>query len=280
MSRHSSRDPETDPAATLGRQLRRLRLAAGFSTQETLAARLGYGQDVVSKAETGAQPPTGEVFALWLEACQASDELREILTDLHTLARKAHGPIPQFIEKWFAAEGEAEFLRLWALWIFPGVLQVKEYALAMYDLPGIDKDEAAATVAVRLKRQSILDGPDPVQVIAILDESVLYRRIGSPQVMAKQLTHLLEVSERPNVTIQVARGTGAYWGLVGEFQIASGDGMPDTLLMPGVEDQTMEDRRLSRKALILFEKLRGHALNVGESRAVLMEARDHWNSQQ
>jgi hypothetical protein len=47
-----------------------------------------------------------------------------------------------------------------------------------------------------------------------------------------------------------------------------------------VEDQTMEDPTLARKALILFEKIRGHALNVGDSRAVLMEARDHWKSQQ
>jgi hypothetical protein len=160
------------------------------------------------------------------------------------------------------------------------MLQVEEYALAMYDVPGIDRDEATATVAVRLERQSILDGPDPVQVITVMDESALYRRIGSPPVMAKQLIHLLEISERPNVTIQVVRGTGAYWGLSGAFNIASDDETPDILLMHGVEDQTMEDRTLTRKALILFEKLRSHALNVGESRAVLIEVRDHWQSQQ
>jgi len=71
-----------------------------------------------------------------------------------------------------------------------------------------------------------------------------------------------------------------YWGLVGSFSIASHEGAPDTLKMLAVEDQTMEDRTLTRKAAILFEKIRGHALNVGDSRVILREARDQWNSQQ
>jgi hypothetical protein len=73
---------------------------------------------------------------------------------------------------------------------------------------------------------------------------------------------------------------GAYWGISGPFQIASGPEIPDTLLMLAVEDQTQEDLTLARKALTLFEKVRGHALNVEDSRAVLMEAREHWYSQQ
>jgi hypothetical protein len=36
------------------------------------------------------------------------------------------------------------------------MLQVREYAEAMYDLPGLPKDEASETVALRLRRQSII----------------------------------------------------------------------------------------------------------------------------
>ena len=50
--------------------------------------------------------------------------------------------------------------------------------------------------------------------------------------------------------------------------------------MWAVEDQTTEERKLTRKAAILFEKIRGHALNVGDSRVILREARDQWNGQQ
>jgi acetyl-CoA acetyltransferase len=131
-----------------------------------------------------------------------------------------------------------------------------------------------------MERQSIMDEPDAVQVMAVLDEAVLYREIGNPEIMARQIGHLLDMSERPNVTIQVARGTGAYWGLAGAFEIASGSANPDTLVTLGVEDQTTEDRAITRKHLILFEKIRSHALNAGDSRAALVEAREHWNSQQ
>ena len=51
------RDPETNPAAFLGGELRRARVAAGFSSQDALAARLGFDRTVIAKAETGLGPP-------------------------------------------------------------------------------------------------------------------------------------------------------------------------------------------------------------------------------
>ena len=280
MARPNSRDAGEDPAAAFGEQLRRLREDAGFSTQQALAARLGRSVDVVTKAETGAQPPSNDVFESWMDICQVPESERTTLRSMLTIARKFRGPIPQFIHRYLEEEERSEFLRLWSIILVPGLLQVEEYALAMYDLPGIDQEEAAATVGVYMDRRSIIDGPDAAQVIAVLDESVLYRCIGTPEIMVRQLDHLLEMAQRPNVTIQVARGTASYWGLVGSFNIASSEGSPDTLLMRAVEDQTVQDRTLTRKALILFEKIRGHALNIGDSRAVIMEARRHWESQQ
>jgi ribosome-binding protein aMBF1 (putative translation factor) len=51
------RDPETNPAAFLGGELRRARVAAGFSSQDALAAKIGFDRTVVAKAETGERPP-------------------------------------------------------------------------------------------------------------------------------------------------------------------------------------------------------------------------------
>jgi hypothetical protein len=160
------------------------------------------------------------------------------------------------------------------------LLQVEEYAQAMYDLPGMDADKAAETVAFRMERQAILSGEDPVQVSIVLHQSVFYLLMGTPAVMVKQLDRLLEASVMPNVTIQIARGKGAYWGLAGAFEIACAHGKPDTVVMQAVEDQTREDHALTRQAAIMFEKIRSNALNVEDSRAVMMEAREHWNSQQ
>jgi hypothetical protein len=112
-----------------------------------------------------------------------------------------------------------------------------------------------------------------------LHEAVLYHLIGSPEVMARQMDHVLQLMELPNVAVQVARGKGAYWGLSGAFDLASGPEIPDTLNMLAVEDVPSLDPTISRKALTLFEKVRSHALNVEDTRAAIMEARTHWDSQ-
>ena len=69
------RDPETNPAAFLGGELRRARLAAGFSSQDALAVKLGFDRTVVAKAETGERPPTVDVLSAWCQACGLDDEL-------------------------------------------------------------------------------------------------------------------------------------------------------------------------------------------------------------
>jgi transcriptional regulator with XRE-family HTH domain len=279
MTRNSP-DPDKTPAGKLAKHLRLIRQAAGFPTQGPFATRLGVSNDLISKIETGKHVPTRDIFHAWLDLCGVTEEARGYLTDIWILAREAHGSIPQFIEKYFQAAEKATFLRFWALLLVPGPLQAREYAEAMYDLPGMDKDQAAERVAIRMERQSIIDGPDAPEIIAVLHEAVLSFCMGSPEVMVAQLDHLLQMSQRPNVTIQAVRGRGAYWGLSGPFQIASGPEIPDTLLMLAVEDQTNEDPTLARKALTLFEKVRGYALNVEDSQAVIMEARTHWQSQQ
>ncbi len=89
------RDPETDPRAFLGNELRRARVAAGFGSQDALAARLGFDRTVITKAETGERPPTPEVLAAWCTACGLDDEL---LGRFSKLARAADGPIPAWFQ--------------------------------------------------------------------------------------------------------------------------------------------------------------------------------------
>jgi hypothetical protein len=57
--------------------------------------------------------------------------------------------------------------------------------------------------------------PDPPEIWAVLDETVIQRPVGGPEVMHGQLRHLIEVAERPNttVTLQVLPlSTGAHPG--------------------------------------------------------------------
>lgn len=59
----NDRDPRSDLGAWLGEELRRARLAAGYSSQDRLARELGFDRTVIAKAETGARPPSEDVAA-------------------------------------------------------------------------------------------------------------------------------------------------------------------------------------------------------------------------
>jgi transcriptional regulator with XRE-family HTH domain len=280
MPRPNPRDPETDLGAALGEALRDLRIDAGFRTQDDFAKASGYAREGISRVETGDTLPGATMFTDWLDACQAPPRERKLLSRQLALARKARGPIPQFIQKWFANEAQASFLRLWGLLVIPGQLQTREYAHAMFLVGGTAEEEAAEQAGIRISRQAIYAGPDPAHVTAVIHERALYFLVGMPEVMVGQLQHLLELSTRSNVVLQVVRDTGYFPGIRGPFALASGETIPDTLLMLAIEDQTMEDTALTRKAGALFEEIRGYALSVADSRALILEAIRRWSQQQ
>ena len=284
-------EPDDNSAAVrLGEELRLLRIAAGYPSIQALATRInGYGESLIAKVEQGRRTASRQLFPAWLDACAIhivdktpvlTDGYRRALTALWEIALKREGPIPEFIELWLGREAAAAFLRLWALNVLPGLLQTYDYAHAMFTLSGLDEDEAAEKATARIQRQAILDGPDATQVTAIIYEPVLYCLLGTPEIMAKQLTHLLEMSRRPNLVIQVVRDTGYFPGRRGQFEIASGPKITDTMVMWGVEDQTMDDPVVVGKAAALFERIRGYSLTIEESRALIQEARQRWQSQQ
>jgi len=271
-------DPESNPAAFLGAELRRARLAGGYSSQEALAAKLGYDRSVIAKAETGERPPTPDV-ADALESELFPDGPSGFVARLAKLARRADGPIPSWFESWLEAEREAHVLRLWSPVLIPGLLQTAEYAHALFVASGLGGEAAQEHVTVRLDRQTILDRPNLPHVVVVLDESVLHRLIGSPLVMTDQLAHVAEVGRRPNVSVQVIpSGTGANAGLSGAFDLASGDGAPDVLRMEAVEDVTAETRSLVRKAANIFDRVRADALPRAASRTLILEAAERWKT--
>jgi transcriptional regulator with XRE-family HTH domain len=271
------RDAETSPAAFLGDELRRARLAAGYSSQDALAVRLGFDRTVIAKAETGQRPPTADVLAGWAQACGLDADL---FGRLAIMARRADGPVPTWFEDWLEAEGEAQSLRIWSPTLIPGLLQTADYARALFLAAQTDtsEDVIAALVAARLERQAILNRADPPDVVVVLDEAVLLRLIGTPQIMHDALAHLAEMSRRPCVVVQVIpSGNGANAGLAGAFDIDSADGMPETLRTEAVEDVTTEKRSLVRKAAVAFDRVRGDALPREASRELIMKvAEERW----
>lgn len=267
-------DARTNPKVFLGERLRRARVAAGFTSQDALATKLGYDRTTVTKAETGERVPTLDAIKAWCEACGLDAEL---YADLAELARSSDGPIPAWFEDYLEAERDAHTLRMWQPLIVPGPLQTADYARALFVAARHDPAKVEEMVTARLGRRKVFERPDPPHAVVVLWEPVLHHLIGSPAIMHDQLADLAAMAA--TIQIQVvpsARAGNA--GLSGGFTIASCDGAPDVLRMEGVQDVTEERRSFVRDAAIVFDLLRGDALPCDQSQTVIQEAAEAWNN--
>ncbi len=82
------------------------------------------------------------------------------------------------------------------------------------------------------------------------------------------------------MVIQVVPDAGYFAGDEGPFEIASGPGISDTVIMVALEDHTSDEPSVAGKAIALFEHIRGYALTVAESRKVMTEAIEQWKARQ
>ena len=170
------------------------------------------------------------------------------------------GPYPRWAEDWMRAENEAVTLRIWQPLIIPGLLQTAEYARALFlgDRSDLGDDALDRLVAARLERQRIFDRDDPPHVSVLLDESVLHRLIGTPQVMHDQLVRVAEMSARSHISVQVVPGSvGAHPGLAGAFMIAGCEDKPDIMYIDavgGTDDGAQRSRSQIRYSIRPHQK--------------------------
>lgn len=90
--------------------------------------------------------------------------------------------------------------------IVPGLLQTPGYARGLHEgsMPAeYTPERADELIEVRIRRQQVLNREPPLQLRVVLDEAVLHRVVGGPDVMAEQLAHFTVIAKRPNVTLQV-----------------------------------------------------------------------------
>jgi len=266
------------PRQFLGKELCRARVAAGFSSQQALADQLRFERTTVAKVESGDRVPSDPVLTAWATACNLDVEHYQRLAEL---ARAADGPVPAWFEDYLEAERAAQSLLIWSPIVIPGLLQTGEYARVLLLAQQTDTSDEAidALVGARLDRQAIFDRADPPDVSVVLDEAVLHRLIGMPAVMHDALVHVAEMALRPFIVVQVVPAAkGANAGIGGAFDIASADGMPDTLRTDGVEDHTTENRSMVRKHKVAFNRVRGDALSRDASRDLILEAAEQWKT--
>jgi len=203
----------TVPRRQLGRYLRDLRTQAGMSVRAA-ARNLEWSETKLWRIENGRTSMRSLDVEQMCRMYQASDELT---TSLMALAKqtKARGwwlsyedVINVGFDIYLGLEEVATRLRWYEVELVPGLLQTAGYAhtLIRADNPGLDDEEIARRVELRMARQSVLTrAVNPPTLQVVLGETILQRSIGGPEVMADQLTRLAELSKLPNVSIRVVR---------------------------------------------------------------------------
>jgi DNA-binding XRE family transcriptional regulator len=273
----NDREPRNDLGVWLGEELRRARIAAGYRSQDQLARKLGWERSVVAKAETGDRPPSADVADALV--VMFPDLAGGRFAELAEVARRSNS-IPVWFGEWLPYEREAVSLSWWEPMLIPGLLQTEEYAHAILAAaPDATEDNLEQRVAVRMERQSVLHRATPPELVACLDNAVLYRCIGSAKVMHTQLEHLAGMMELPHITVQVMPPeVSAHGGLLGAFIIAAFENSPSTLYMEGaLEGQVFERPDLVRKATVIFNRLRAEALPKQASRDLILRVADNGN---
>jgi hypothetical protein len=172
-----------------------------------LGAVLGVAQSQASRLDTGARGFGADEVRRLGEWYGLGEGERQRLVALAEDARRRAWwqkvDLPDSYRTLIGFEQAAERISEFCNAVVPGILQTRRYAAAIESLYGGDEEKAAQRTDVRMRRQAVLDRVEPPEMFAIIDEAVLARAAGSPDVMREQLEYLLELSRRPRLTIQV-----------------------------------------------------------------------------
>ena len=185
-------------------------------------------------------------------------------------------------------EGAASIIRNFETLLVPGLLQTEEYARAVArqfaDIPSEEdraqrerQERADKMVEIRMERQAhLLDLTEPPLMFFVLDEAVVRREVGGRATMARQINWLLELANRPYVTIEVVRfSAGAYPGLRGPFVVLEfPDAADDDVLYLESPREDLIRREEPEQVLPYretFEQLRESSLGPDKTKSFLAD---------
>jgi transcriptional regulator with XRE-family HTH domain len=274
-----SRETARTPRQVFGAMLRYYRERAGL-TRTDLARQISKSVSLIQAIELGQRAATAEVtqdLERELSADGALTRLREEIGD--GLGYQAY---PSWFQEWLVSEREAKKLRWFGPILVPGLLQTEDYAHAIFGTRfGATEDEIAEQVAARLKRRDILARDQPPALWVIVDEMVLRRCVGGRHAMREQVSHLVEMAQRPLVSVQViSSDVGVHLGLcAGGFAIADFEDAPSVGYQETACQGQYVDRHEDIETLVeCWDTVVREALPRAASQALLEEAAKSWTT--
>ncbi len=259
---------ETNAAGHFGRQVCKERLAHGWSITE-LARRMGVDAAHLGRIESGRRPPTEAVAAKCDEVFPGRHGwFTEWYQESRTWAE-----IPAGFRDWAELEDKTATVRTWTPGIIDGLAQAEDYARALISVqPAVTAEVTDTRLANRIDRQRrVLQRDSPPRTWFLIDEFALYRMVGSAEIMARQMGHLLEVAAMPSVTMQVlppiAHPANAS-GFVLADDAAWCEHMVGGYVFTGAETVS--------SLAVRFDSLRGECYRVSESAVMIARTGELW----
>jgi transcriptional regulator with XRE-family HTH domain len=238
----------------LGGHLRRLREASGI-TRDAAGDTIRASSSKISRLELGRVSSKERDVADLITLYGVTDpEEREILL---TLARQANAPgwwreygdvLPNWFETYLGLEQAASVIRTYEPQLVPGLLQTKDYARAIMLLRHlhVSNGEIERRVTLRMTRQALLSQPGAPDLWVALDEAALRRPLGDQKLQQAQLLQLIEMAERPNITLQIVPfDAGAHGAVGGPFTILrfSEPDLPDIVYLEHLTNALYLDKK-------------------------------------
>jgi transcriptional regulator with XRE-family HTH domain len=247
-------------------QLRQYREKAGMTGTDAAKA-LGMSQSKISRMETGSRPLHPDDVAALLGMYKVPERQRDTILDQvrRSVERgwwESQGlGLPELWRAFVDFESRATRIQNYEAMFIPGLLQTNEYTGAMFQAINktLSDAEVDNLVASRTTRQNALRRQD-LHFLGVIDEGVLHRPVAERGVMRRQLRHLVDAAERPNVTIRVVpMRVGLHAGLQGPFACLD---FPDEPSLVYLENQTTCMFLDEKEDIASYRIVLGNILNV------------------
>jgi transcriptional regulator with XRE-family HTH domain len=208
----------TSPSSTvqqareaLGRRLREIRVEAGLSARD-LSRFMERHPSKISRIEHGRAVPSVADVTAWCGYCRADDQTADLVASLYSLEsayvewrRLERTGMRRLQESYLPLYERTRLFRIYEPGVIPGLLQTPAYATArmnrIAEFSEVPNDVERA-VAARIDRQRVLHSGDH-RFAVVLEEWALRCRIGSAEMMAGQLGHLISVASLPSMSLGI-----------------------------------------------------------------------------
>ncbi len=213
---------DTPRARALGKELRAVREQSGLTLRQ-LGDLIGCSEAKVSRMETARRRLAPNSVRAFLDAVDVRganrDRLLRLAYDIDEPVWWESGiGLPAQLTELIDAEKRAVCITEASEVLVPGLLQIPDYARALFNATGVPAEQVDRLIGARLARQGILHRAEPTRYVVLLDEAALCRAVGGPAVMAAQLNAMCAVCREPNISLHVVPFTaGAHTGLDGPF---------------------------------------------------------------